>query len=337
LFLNDTVQAIIYSDTRDLSSAHYGIIQLSSETLMPKSSHLFPSAIKYEAENRNARVSYNNNRPAVIADEANVYIGFPQSGILVVSSNGNSRILNEENGLASNNIREMQLLDGKLYAVIGAQYGDSGLMEVDLKSGVSTILFSTKSKELKKEIDGKPIRGIAADSARHGLWMIAGERNGFRQLYLFYPRDGNLRRVENASIRSALLGDAEEFNSLRKLSDDLVIGGYWDVVTINTKTEMASLLLSTIERPSAKSKWWKYFPWEKIPGRYIPVKEGLIGLNSSELLYFHDGEKNPEYLEKYLQDGNPLHAAIRDMALTKKGLLVLTDDTLYCFPEIVEK
>jgi hypothetical protein len=51
-------------------------------------------------------------------------------------------------------------------------------------------------------------------------------------------------------------------------------------------------------------------------------------------MYFHDGEKDPEYFEQSLPVQSPV---FRDIALTEKGLLVLTEDALYLIPEIAEQ
>jgi len=46
-------------------------------------------------------------------------MAFPQNGIAIVPKDGPSEIITEDNGLASNNIKALDAVSGKLYAVIG--------------------------------------------------------------------------------------------------------------------------------------------------------------------------------------------------------------------------
>jgi hypothetical protein len=73
------------------------------------------------------------------------------------------------------------------------------------------------------------------------------------------------------------------------------------------------------------------------PRKQTLINRDLIGMNDSELMYFRDVEKDPEYFEQSLPGSPSQPRIIRDIALTKTGLLVLTDDSLYMIPEIAEQ
>jgi hypothetical protein len=337
LIVMDSLCAIVYSDAPYLPSVHFGVIRLSCDTFKPVSTKLLPYTIDFKTRLTNSMDEFERNGPAVAVHDGDLYLGFPQGGIAILKQNGQSKILNEENGLAADNIRAMDILDGKLYAKIGAIAEDSGLMEVDLDSGVSTILFSTKSKELKGEIDGKPIRAIAADAERHGLWILSAENAGrnldLRTLYFYSPKEKSLRKINDDAIK---IQDAEEFNSLRRMNKYLLMEGLQGVWALDTETEKVSLLLSTIF-PLKTAQWYKYYSYENKPRQFVYINGGLIGSNSSSLIYFREGEKDPRLLEQYLPIKTAHKPAIREIVLTEKGLLVLTDDSLYLIPEFVEQ
>jgi hypothetical protein len=337
LAINDQIQAIVFADSFQLNDAHFGAIRLSPDAFKPISSQLLPYKIPFKANTSNAYEEYNRNGPAIAFDNDTLYIGFPQGGIAALYKDGRCKIMNEANGLATNNILDLSMLNGKLYAMVGSIYGDSGLMEVNLETGSSAILFSTKSKEVKGEMYGKPVRGIAADPKRNGVWIMSSQNEGtavdLRNLYLYQPDGQKFRKIDDSTIK---VQDSQEFASLRILNDQLLVAGLQDVVKIDTSLEKGARLLSMMF-PSLQAKWFKRFEYETYPRRFTPVHEDLIGFNYSELIYFRDGEKDPEYLETYLSYGNSMRPTIRDITLTKKGLLVLTDDTLYLMPDIIEK
>jgi hypothetical protein len=194
--------------------------------------------------------SYTENGPEVTADDQNLYFGSPQNGIMISSGDGSCKVLTEENGLASNIIRSLEALDGKVYAVIG-QVGsvvkDSGLMEVDLKSGISTVLFSVKAKDKTRELDGMSIAGIAADPKRHALWILSADDKDFYHLFIYYPRDQKLDRADSGSITQTfkyMLFHREFRNVLRKRNDHLFIEGISASALIDTRTEIGVLLIA---------------------------------------------------------------------------------------------
>jgi uncharacterized protein (TIGR03435 family) len=347
LLVNDKIQAAVYSDAANLSRAQFGIMQLSPDALAPISSQLLPFKMKYDNDpNSGMNDRYEDRGPGAAGDDRAVYLGFPQGGIIVSPKDGSRKLLTEDTGLASERIRSLEILDGKLYAAVG-RFGrlsnDNGLMEVDLKTGISTILFSNKSKDAKGEIDGALIAGIAADPERHALWILCSAEQRPLRLYRYYPQDKKLDRVENESIRKLFshAGSLAESTPLRKMKDSITFLNGLGSVLIETKTETATLLLNGTSPFTASIAKWAlppslapYLLTRQV--KAIPVNHGLIVILSWELLYFHDGEKDPEYIEQSLTGSGSQRLTMRDIAMTKKGLLVLTDDSLYLFPDIVE-
>jgi hypothetical protein len=367
LIVNDKAQAVVYSDTTNLMQlAQYGIMQLSPENLAPISSQWLPFKTKYDLDRSDGN-KYRNEGPEAAADDQAIYLGIKQYGIAVLYKNGSSKLLNEDTGLATNVVRSLEILDGKLYATVGSfgmSQKDNGMMEVDLKTGISTVLFSNKSKEKKGELDGTLIAGIAADPERHALWILCLEEYGPLRLYRYYPQDNKLERVDNDSIKMALLqvaGYPPHSIPLHKRNDSLMVEGSFGTVVIDTRTDAATLLLSFSSVPRVPAAKWLMqvtSDLEHMPKQAIPMNRDLISKTEWELLYFHDGEREPDHFEESLTApqptpddialkqmaesrgwtlANPKGFKLRDIALTKKGLLVLTDDSLYLIPEIVER
>ncbi len=339
LLVNDNTQAVVYSDTAHLTQlTQFGIMQLSPENLAPLSSQLLPYKMKYIPGLDSNR--YYSEGPEAAADDQAIYLGVKRSGIAVFYKDGSSKLWNEETGLATNVVRSLEILDGKLYASVGgfgSSQKDNGLMEVDLKTGISTVLFSNKAKENKEELDGALITGIAADPERHTLWILCSEEHSPLRLYRYYPQSKKLDRVDSESLRKILFFMGPQDTCLRKLKDSIIFQGDIGSMMIDAKTEAATLLLGFYQPTSWMAKWSQSPPAMGLqPRQLIPINRDLIAITHQELLYFHDGEKDPENLEQSLTKMGSERPAIRDIALTKKGLLVLTDDSLYLIPEIVE-
>jgi hypothetical protein len=331
--------AIVYSEDYPMPSTHFGVISLAEDSFQAVDLVKIPFSIRYKSGRQIPLNEYLRNGPVIIMNGADFFLGFLQSGIVRISKDGRMEHFNEENGLASNEVRALEYLDGKLYALIGAQLEESGLMEVDPKNGASAVLYSTKSKEMKGAIDGKRITGIAADGERHALWIVTSEVGG-SSLYLYYPAERKLEKFNHPDLTRASrpLGICQrDFNScLRKSEDRLIFDdNFYNLSILDLNGKKAEKLISNL--PSDGARWPKFFDdWERMPGHYIPLGEDLIAINSAELMYFHSGEKDPEFLESFLP-GSASSRQIRDIALTPKGLFVLTSNALYLIPEIIKK
>jgi hypothetical protein len=343
LVSNGTDAAIIYPDVNSIQSRRYGVIRLSSETLKPTSIKLLPFDIRFErkAADFAYELEYTRKGPSVAVDSRGVYIGFYQGGIVIHPNEGQDRNLTENNGLASEYVRALEVLDGKLYALVGAEKGESGLMEVDPETGQSKILFSSKTKNPGMEPDGKPISGIAADSGRHALWILSALPNNRNALYLYYPHKPETVWIQNRAIAQVLWNRqiADQYSVLNKINDHLLIDGVPNAIHVDLSAETATMLFSMMNAQREISKWnyTHLLTTGNRPIRYIPVNNDLIGITASELIYFHDGNREPEYFSANILPGYGPGSSLQDIAMTDKGLLVLTNDALYLIQKIIEK
>jgi hypothetical protein len=344
LAVGDKSGAIVYSDSKQIGigSAHYGVILLSGETWKPTSTKALPYDIRFERKAADFlwERDYTRKGPAIAVDGNNVYVGFYQGGIVLHTKDGGNRILNENSGLATDYIRSLEILDGKLYALVGAQPGESGLMEVSPESGVSRILFSSKTKNPEQELDGSPICGIAADPERHALWILAVDKNNKNVVCLYYPNTQKTVRYRGGSIDDLFYptGYSKEFSGLSKINDNLIIEGIPDAIQVNVKMEKGFRLFSMMNARIILSKWnHVYRMTANMLQRFIPVNENLVGITDSDLMYFKDGDREPKILGADFLEGHSRSIPLKDIALTSKGLLVLTEDSLYLIPEIVER
>jgi hypothetical protein len=358
LVVNDRTQAIIYSDS---FMRNLGIVHLTPETFAPRPSQFLSCSTEFYSAIAPGFAALSNG-PEVAMDGKNFYLGSPSKGILISYPEGSCKSLNEKNGLASNIVQALEALDGKLFAVIGDgshMSKDTGLMEVDLKSGISTILFSSKSKETTGGLNGKRIAGIASDPKRHALWILSpDEKNTFR-LFIYYPEDQKLdlanSNLIDGSFQRYLFPEEPWWNLLRTFNDHLIIEAHHGSSIIDTKTAAETRLLDYTDAskpmpfssrrfgrgPGKPPKWMVTTAEHSIVSagpkpvmRQVVLNRDLIAINHSELMYFHDGGKDPEYFEQSLPVKKPV---FRDIALTEKGLLVLTADALYLIPEIAEQ
>jgi hypothetical protein len=346
LVVNDRAQAIIYRNPSG-QTARLGTIELSPDTFILNAA---PRSCPLNFHSNPVRHLYIDYGAEVAADDQDLYFGSDSDGLLILSRNGSCKLMTEENGLSSNIIQSLEVLDGKLYAVIGSL---SGLMEVDLKSGTSTVLFSTKSKKQTGDLDGNPIASIAADPNRHALWILSpinGTYNGrftgnkINRLFIYYPEDRKLDRVNSESINNAFNAFPFREHSIHKFNDNLLIEGLNDSIVIDIQTKIATRLLndnidldpgrhtilSSLKPGESRAKWYI----QKLPIRQVLLHHDLIAMHRSQLMYFRDGEKYPEYFEQSFPEKSPV---FRDIVLTEKGLLVLTEDALYLIPEIAEQ
>jgi hypothetical protein len=344
LVVGDKGGAIVYSDSKQIGigPAHYGVISLSGETWKPAATQALPYDIRFERKAADFlwERDYTRKGPAIALDDSNVYVGFYQGGIIIHSKDGGNRILNESSGLATDYIRSLELLDGKLYALVGAQPGESGLMEVDPVSGVSKILFSSKTKNPEQEPDGRPICGIAADPEQHALWILSVDKNERYVFSLYYPESQRVVRNQTISVKEGfqVRGYSKEYSALSKINDHLIIEGVPDALQIDLKTDNAFLLFSMTGGGNRISRWnYIYRMTANNLQRFIPVNSDLVGITDSDLMFFRNGDREPKLLGADFLEGHSRKISLKDIALTPKGLLVLTEDSLYLIPAIVER
>ena len=278
--------------------------------------------------------------PAVASDGHNVFVAHDTEGILVFPSDGQPRLLNEETGLASQHIWSLEVMDGKLYAVVGSIYEETGVMEVDWKSGTSRILWSQRSQSTDSPLAAHNTLGILADRSRHLLWVLADNGTprawaSTNSLFTYSPRDNRVELKQkdfnfgkNYSMRwteGALLISEDKFRNCWVLNPDTVKGE-----TFYGKNNVACPV-----RKQANNDSW-HMPDSRFPTRRATfISDDLLAFLDRELLWLHAGVVEPEYLlDRLFSKEVASKIYLYDLAAAKQGLLLLSADGLYLVPEI---
>ena len=338
LFIQGNVAVIVYF-YHDNSESGYGVLRYDMDR---------QKVISDQRAGKNAHLGFMKEGnefyyagPAVTSDGRNIFVAHTLDGILVFPGDGPPRLLNEANGLASQKIWRLEALDGKLYAIIGTPWEETGLMEVDWKSNSSRIVSSERTQSADFPLAGRTTFGILADSNRHLLWVLSGRIDvpggGQKKISLFTysPRDN---RVE---IK------LKDFTEGFVYSTCWTEGGllFWqtgDCKILNPDTSMGEIIYGGYNKifPYRKQTQPKNIVWQMPPANFAPrsltfIGNDLLAIQGRELLWFHTGVAEPQYLLDRLfskEDAKKIY--FRELALTKQGMLMLSEDGLYLVPEI---
>ena len=318
----------IFSENRN----SYGIIQLDRNSGKLISVQSSKTERKYELPNAGGYAE-SNEGPSMIINNKNVYLGLTEEGFLIFDKNGSTKRLNENNGLAYNKIRHLELLGDKIYALVGVPRKESGIMEFDTKTEASKIITSTRMDTHICELDNTEIKGLAADPKRNVLWVLScnlsSEREQFRRLYCYNPEEGTFKRIISEGLEEFLqdVSNDDNIDGLQILGDFLIIYNGRGLCQFNLKYSNTELLIYNYR----KAKWdlpWYFYP----DSSFIPVKDGLVCVSSGQLLYYQDNKKEAENISKnLLKEPNTDKLEIRDIISTEDGFYVLTPDNLYYF------
>ena len=328
LFMQGNVAVIVYF-YRESPESGYGVLRFDMDR---------QKVISDQRAGKNARLS--SSGPAVAHDERNVFVAHPHEGILVFPSDGQPRLLNEETGLASQHILSLVVLDGKLYAIIGASYEETGVMEVDWKSGTSRILWSQRSKSSDSPLANRNTHAILADSNRHLLWVLSDDGSAGVwiknvSLFTYRPRDNRVELKQkdfDAGIdysmgwtAGGMLISEDKFHRCWVVNPDTAKGE-----TFYGKNNVACPI-----RKQANNVSW-HMPDSRFPTRRTTfIGDDLLAFLDRELLWLRAGVVEPEYLlDRLFAKEVVLKLNGCDLAATKQGLLLLSADGLYLVPEI---
>ena len=328
LFMQGNVAVVVYFYRANPESG-YGVLRFDMDR---------QKVIADQRAGQNARMS--SSGPAVAHDGHNVFVAHPHEGILVFPSDGQPRLLNEENGLASQHILSLEVLDGKLYAIIGASYEETGVMEVDWKSGTSRILWSKRSKSADSPLAGRNTPAILTDSNRHLIWVVSDDGSAGVwmknvSLFTYSPRDNRIdlkQKDFDAGIyysmswtEGSMLISEDKFHRCWVLNPETVKGE-----TFYGKNNAACPV-----RKQANNVSW-HMPDSRFPTQRSTFIGGdLLAFLDRELLWLHAGVVEPEYLlDRLFSKELALKINVCDLAPTKQGLLLLSTDGLYLVPEI---
>ena len=335
LFMQGNVAVIVYF-YHENSDSGYGVLRYDMDR---------QKVISDQRAGKNARMEFMDSIFVVLevaSDGRNVFVGHHTEGILVFPSDGPPRLLNEANGLASQKIWRLEASDGKLYAIIGSPYTESGLMEVDWKSGTSRILCSQRSKAADSPLASRDMFGILADGNRHLLWVLVSEADvpggGHKKVSLFTysPRDN---RVE---LKQKDFTFGSNY-SMRWTEGGLLFWGNAHCKMFNPDSSVGETIYGDYSKtfPYRQQTQPKNTYWQMPPGKLGPrrsftfIGNDLLALQDQELLWFHNGVAEPEYmLNRLVTKEVARRIYFTDLALTKQGMLMLSLDGLYLVPEI---
>ena len=325
LFMQGNIAVIVYFYD-EAPEYGYGVLRFDTDRLQVVSDQRAGKNARMRFMKLNGQFFYAG--PAVASDGRNVFVAHTVEGILAFPFDGQPRLLNEETGLASQKIWRLEALDGKLYAIIGSPWEETGLMEVDWNSNTSRVLSSERDKSSTFPLAGRGTHGILADDRRHLLWVLSGDG-----LFTYTPSDNHveLKRKDN-------LFGGNNF-SMRWIGEEMMFW-YGTCLVLNPATVEGQAIYGVFSqvfpyRKQANNVRWR-MPEANFPPRSLTfVGEELMALQDRELLWFHDGVPDPVHaLDLFFPKETARKIYIRDLAATKQGLLMLSEDGLYLVPEI---
>lgn len=335
LVIGTNCAAVVYT-YGTISQERCGLLRLDARTLRPVD--FIPSSIVLDFNSMRGNLPMGNSRldPAAVECDGDIFVSFLVGGIIRFRKDNTTVTLNEANGLATENIMALESLDGKLYAVVGRRLEETGVMGVDPQSGDSKILFSTRTKFTRSELDGRPIEGIAADKNHHILWVLTPQ--GF-----FYYRPVDHFVVSRTDLAASILKtfqSPEVFGSLQRQGTNLLVGGNRACVQVNMGTEQVEVLAASIYYPwtNVRSRWTL---GTETPTKIVVLSHGLafidkyISADWSGLLCLDNRSKPVDILNMCFPSKVASKLTVRDIAIGPSGgLLFLTDDSLYVIPEL---
>lgn len=308
------------------------------------------------------------NWPSFICHNGNIYLGLHGNGMLIFYKDGKVELINEDNGLSSNDIMKMKLLkNGKIYALVGGNI-KRGLMEFDPKTKNSRIIFSTCSLPSEEGINGKFILNITESEDREKLWIATYYDYKFN-IYLYDPKNNkiinllkNFPHEDKCQIylKSFLVIPTQVL--LSEMDGKLIIGGCGNAAELDIEKKKVSFLFMRHSDYQRFEKWKEFFyppPGEPLwltPKSIDGIKlvnilfseDGIIAIGyENKIKFSEDGEKivicGGRRKLYYFRKGRRVSEeilkkekflSIVDAFITKKGLFILTDQYLYLLPEI---
>ncbi|MBC7816480.1 MAG: hypothetical protein IAG10_06295, partial [Planctomycetaceae bacterium] len=144
-------------------------------------------------------------------DKETLFVATDGAGIVMFPlTNGSPRRIGVDEGLPTNNIRSVAVLDGKIYAGVSEGY----LIAYDLAQSRCDVIASSRRKQkLSPFDDQKPFRvpTLIADSARKRVVFVVGEN-----LWELIPATGRFTQLLN-------IVEADQGRSGPKLSGDSIV------------------------------------------------------------------------------------------------------------------
>jgi hypothetical protein len=306
----------------------FGLLRLDPQTLRPVSFTEHPVDFKSESNwpvDEHARYG-----PPVTVFGGDIYVGSAYAGIVHFPAEGPAKWWSEKGGLASDQIRSLAVLAGKIYATTGTVFTDRGLIEFDPATGKSRILFSSKAADSPHELDGRPIQAVAADPKRNCLWLAVGPKPQAKDrgaLFAYYP----------AQAKAVRKMDAERgLDWLDVRQGKLLMGSITYALTMDLQTEAIAALISSDLPGYLPVKAARVVSQGSFNGSRIllPVGRRLIWMDhknpyTGSLSAMAEGDARPiSIIEKCFPD-RPTEQLVHDLALSRQGLVLLTRQGLF--------
>jgi hypothetical protein len=312
--------------------AQCGVVRLDPATLAVRSCQAYSVPVKFSLGNdSNLHSWYFDHGPASAVRDDTICIAFPNGGIVVFPEGGSPRLLSEENGLPSNMVRAMDVMNERLYAVTG-WLDSNGLIEFDLKANQAKELISPQDRPGGHPLDGRRISDVAADRRANCLWLAVepNKNTGPVHVYCLSPQDA--KAIPQASVRPSALASLERQ------------GRYLGIVTY-TEFYMMDLTVGRIALSARHGSWDPSTddgaPWQTnmhLSSKAAGNSRVLISTARDQggrdhTLWFSAGQRNP--VEVTGPSFPPVHD-IRDMGRVSRGVLILTPQSLSLIPGTAE-
>ena len=307
----------------------WGLLRFDAKTRQPLPLVELDREVEFPAEREGSIDS--GRMPPTAVEGAVVYFGISGAGIAVFPGEGPPRLLSEESGLADRRVRALEAVDGRLYALVGDPFTDSGLMEVDPATGRSRLLGSSRARERRSPLDGRFLQFLCADHERRALILgVEGEPGGRGPRSSLFVHDVRTGAVEPlkiewlAALEGALIGERGQMTA-RRVGGLALITSFPFVWSIDLSARrIAPLLRSSQLAAPVDAPWVVGSHWPRAEcfwGRRLVCREG------AHLLCFVPGEARPDFPLDGLRD--PRNQPIRDVAPDGDGLLLLDATALH--------
>jgi len=281
-------------------------------------------------------------RPAMTADGHDVFVGFANGAIIWFGAEMQPVQLPESGELSSLAVEQLAVLNHRLYAIVDTGGRDeNALTEIDLVTGARTVLLSSRTKEPKNELDGRPLFGLLADPTNQCLWVFGDcgrDQDGvcIRELILaqYNPRTGSVQSKVTPHLADCFWGGVRDTYLARSGGVTLMVGSS----VCKRLGNEAHVLSTTVAEGQDFSR------------RSPPISVGndLVAVHKNQLIYYKADVCEPFYAldsprigagtnmrrPRLVLDVKSLSeathgATIRDLFSLGKDFLVLTDDAIW--------
>ena len=332
----ETGWAILFS-----AGSQIGILELTPQFSATREQHL---TVQQSANPNASWLKHHSfDRPALAIDSKNMFVGFFGGAIIRFAEGMAPVYLRDTSGQSSLSVEHLTVLNHRLYAIVDSGEGDhNALAENDVATGASTILLSSRTKDPKNALDGRPLRGLLADPVRQCLWILGGcvrdQGRPVNNLILgqYDPINGGVVPMNPPQLGDCFFGD-EPGAYLARSGNVILMGGRCVCKRLDPEANVLST--TVVEGPDIS----RHSP-------PVAVGSDLVGIHKNQLIYYKADVCEPFYaLDSGLTMAWPppkrrrprlvidtsslskgLHGAqIRDLFSLGKDFLVLTDDAVW--------